>query len=463
MSIANITSAFGDKLLVFQSFSNRPALHEWKKELEDVISKLSSSAETMDHMLHVLHRAQRLLGIYDAGLEDNLDFYNALYAANLKSWEDFDEPPVSRELQERLAERLYNIDRINDPCAMVEMGDKAKHIMPYLVRRLMENEVPFNVRFYDPDFESLIKNHAGEEGVQFFAKRHLREWELVNTRMVARTTGAEITPYPEKNKIYSSIVAPIMEKLLRGEMYFTLTYLPTPNDARKEGMTYEDYTKLYFEMCDQPWEHIQQAQEILGEKFSQAKILTISNSDGTNIEFDLVDEHGEPFTFVNSVIAKNVPGSETFSSVRRDSANGTIVAKGNFLARHDPSKIIKNLTLEFKNGKIISFSADEGEEYFQEFLDRDPNNYYIGEIGFGTNPHLRKHLMNALLVEKINGSFHVALGVPILILNMRANQFMLIMGIRQQMVTIGILLRCYLVKKVVLLLMAKKSCVMVYG
>jgi aminopeptidase len=195
-----------------------------------------------------------------------------------------------------------------------------------------------------------------------------------------------------------------------GDLYYTLTAIPTVEDAKKDCMDYGSYVTLFFEMCDQPWENISAAQEALIKKFDAAHSIHITNDDGTDVVMMLDDTDGTPFTFCNSVIAKNVPGSEIFSAPRRDSVNGTIVAKGRFSPRHDPGKIIENLTLKFENGKIMSFTADLGAADFQAFLDRDPNNAYTGELGIGTNPHLGRHVINGLLVEKIGGSFHVALG-----------------------------------------------------
>ena len=46
------------------------------------------------------------------------------------------------------------------------------------------------------------------------------------------------------------------------------------------------------------------------------------------------------------------------------------------------------------------------------FLLGDEGARWTGELGIGTNPHLKKHVANGLLVEKIGGSFHMALGHP---------------------------------------------------
>lgn len=51
-------------------------------------------------------------------------------------------------------------------------------------------------------------------------------------------------------------------------------------------------------------------------------------------------------------------------------------------------------------------------ESFERSIGVDDGARFVGELGIGTNPHLKRHVVNGLLVEKIGGSFHIALGRP---------------------------------------------------
>jgi aminopeptidase len=212
----------------------------------------------------------------------------------------------------------------------------------------------------------------------------------------------------EMEKLLSRKEKHISDRISSGEVDFCLTKIPSRKDAQVDGYKYEDYVKLFFEMCDQPWKHIDVAHRKLIAKLNNATKVRITNSDGTDIEMELIDKNGKHYTFCNSLIARNIPGSEVFSAPRMDSVNGKIVAKGqfNFVA----GKVIRDLTLHIRKGRIESFEAEEGGHYFQEFLDRSENNRFFGELGIGTNPHLKRHVLNGLLVEKIGGSFHMACG-----------------------------------------------------
>ncbi len=61
------------------------------------------------------------------------------------------------------------------------------------------------------------------------------------------------------------------------------------------------------------------------------------------------------------------------------------------------------------NGEIVEGFAEEGNEEFQKII-KTPGANFFGEIGIGTNPHLRQQFLDGLLVEKVGGSFHMAIG-----------------------------------------------------
>lgn len=101
-----------------------------------------------------------------------------------------------------------------------------------------------------------------------------------------------------------------------------------------------------------------------------------------------------------------------FASPIRDSVNGKLVAKGKF--QYDDGGVIEDITLEFKDGRVIVFDAAKGRDSLAKIIEADDGkgegSRYIGEFAMGTNPWLKQHLINGLLVEKISSSFHIALG-----------------------------------------------------
>ncbi|MCB1532925.1 MAG: aminopeptidase [Alphaproteobacteria bacterium] len=394
----------------------------WTDELRSLANDFSTPfEENPDDLLMVLQEAQRLLMIARAGLLNNSDIKqkikNAEHDGHIPRWLRYESPPASYELQRSLADKIYNVHRLPEhlskqpPYAALEIGENSKTIMYLVVERLLQEDILFNVEFNDRDFLHILLNHVDEKAAHALGLMRAEKFAPANTRI---STGyLQVTiPVDDRKKqnktAYAQGASGHKERVMKGDIHYTLTKIPTKGDAQRDHMSHQELTTLFFEMTDQP--DVTGAQNILCEKFDAARTIRITNNDGTDIKMDLYDENGLSFTFCNSVTARNVPGSEIFSGVRRNTVNGTIVAKGRFEMKDQSNKTIENLTMTFKDGKIVSFSADSGAEYFQEFLDGDPNNYYIGELGIGTNAHLRRHVVNGMLVEKVGGSFHVALG-----------------------------------------------------
>lgn len=188
-----------------------------------------------------------------------------------------------------------------------------------------------------------------------------------------------------------------------------LIYWPTMEEAKIEGMRYEDYLKLFFESCRQPWNRIEKAQEKLISILNKASelILVSNQSDKDPRKRTKLEMLIKGMTFYNSTIDKNYPGSEVFSAPLKDSVNGQVFAQGTYSYN---GKQIQDIYLKFENGKVVNANAKKGENNLIDILDTDEGARYLGEIALGTNPGLKQRLFNPLLNEKVGGSFHFALG-----------------------------------------------------
>lgn len=381
--------------------THRNSLGLWNKELDSVPAECPDT----DTLMRTLHLLQRLGKILTAGLGNDADFRTAVEKQCPPAWEAFTAPPAAPELQDALAAKVYNIRPGTKDIGFISIGSTARDVGKWLVEKCIAEKASFVIQFSDPAFDALILNHATDDGIKKLAASFLDMTGRANRRMAAASglpVRDAVKPDPAKEKLYQTGIKPYGERVRSGDMFFTLTVIPTPKDAEIDGIPYEDYTRLFFEMCDQPWEKITQAQATLIKELDAGKKLRMTNSDGTDVTLSI-----DGFTFCNSVIAKNVPGSEVFSAPVRDSVNGKVVAKGRFI--HD-REVIENLTMEFENGYLVRWYADKGQSAFEHAINLDEGARWVGEIGIGTNPHLKRHVANGLLVEKIGGSFHLALG-----------------------------------------------------
>lgn len=295
----------------------------------------------------------------------------------------------------------------------LQIGQWGTALGTRLLEHIRQAGLPVHVQLVDPDFQGWLLSQCTADQAAAYGAAMAEQLQNATRRFSLYPLNDKPPAYiasPEAGKAYQAALKHLRERSMSGAIHSTLTMLPTPATAALDGLSFDDLIDLYVSMCDQPWDAIGAAHGHLITTLNAAHDLRITNSDGTDIRMCLTDHDGRPFTFCNSLTKRNVPGSEVFSAPRRDSVDGIIVAKGTFMAEHKGAGLIRDLTLHFKDGQIVDFDAAEGRDHFAGYLARDPANHYVGELGIGTNPYLKRHVCNGLLVEKIGGSFHLALG-----------------------------------------------------
>lgn len=194
---------------------------------------------------------------------------------------------------------------------------------------------------------------------------------------------------------------------------WNLIYLPTEAEAKIDGMSYDQYVDMFFKACDRPWDQIEAAQEILAnEILNPGKQLELFGGEKldekwrTHLAMSIVDQ-----TFANSTIDRNIPGSEVFSSPKRGTINGRMALPYPvmFAGRRLP-----NFILEFKDGKVVNFEVESDNpvdaQWVETALNADEGAREVGEVAFGTNRTFDRPMLNGLFVEKVGGSFHIAIG-----------------------------------------------------
>lgn len=376
-------------------------LQEYADALQPPISK----------QLNFVHKAQRLIKLAATKAYENKELTRKILNAPDPCWSQMKSIPVKRELTQALAYQLFTSSgAISGEKIVIATTEEGKDITEELLSLCLRNGVDFELGIKDPLRMVYMINELSEDALQRLSDLNLKKYEGVHREIIISSYSDIETKKmidEEKNKVYRKMNQHIHDRAMAGELHYTLTRIPTPHDAELDGMEYEAYLELFFELCDQPWEEIKKAQQKLIDRFDKASEVHITNDDGTDITFDITGQ-----TFANSVIAKNIPGSEIFSSPLRNGTNGIIIAKGKF--QYGSSEIIEDVTLKFEKGRLVDFSCRVGQKDLEEIITADDEHgegtRHLGELGIGTNPHLRKHVVNGLLVEKIGGSFHVALG-----------------------------------------------------
>lgn len=395
-----------------------PSLEAYTQQIEDMLPSLGLLEDTarqalkhlrqeqdLDTALTSLHILERCFDLSIIEQTQNPDALAAITHEDYPLWRDYANFPGTDEQCSKLSELLYQGDSEKREPVFLKISDYTRPVALKVIARLMNTKTDFIIGFHDLAFRRFVIAHATKETATALG-HYLTKQRIDSGRLITLVANNTSKPLPKSRS--SKSVRKAFRKSLdtRGdaEKFYTLTYLPTPEDAKLDNIPYDDYVDLFMRMCTADWDAVSKAHEALIETFNAGKELWITNNDGTDVRMNI-----DGFTFANSLVAKNIPGSEIFSAPHRNSVEGTIVAKGRFMPR-TADKIIEDITLRFENGEIVEATAAKGQETLDSILNTDDGARHIGELGIGTNPILRQHVANGLLVEKISGSFHLALG-----------------------------------------------------
>ena len=238
----------------------------------------------------------------------------------------------------------------------------------------------------------------------------------------------------EKLNARNKYAAPIRDVLYGGKEEYApgkkwcYAGWPSKKAANYYNVEYELLEKFIVGGTSVPQEKMNEITESLGSHFINAKKVYITDELGTNFWVNIQDRAKilDNGLLTNERIAigllgGNLPAGEVFFPPHEKMGEGSLFCP---LTRDRLSnKIVKNVDLKFKDGKLLldEVTADENlndlvNTFKQgEKIDRDKNlpeirTYNVAELGIGCNPEITKAIGYILTDEKINGSIHVAFG-----------------------------------------------------
>jgi aminopeptidase len=183
---------------------------------------------------------------------------------------------------------------------------------------------------------------------------------------------------------------------------------PTPANASLAGMELGEFAAFVSRalFLDRPdpvggWGELARFQDALIDRVSPAREIRIE-AEGTDLRLDVSKR-----TWVNSDGKRNMPSGEVFTGPHETSATGRI----RFTIPSSPAGVeVSGVELEFRDGEVMTATAETGEEYLRRALATDDGARRLGELGIGTNYGIDRAIGAILFDEKIGGTVHVALG-----------------------------------------------------
>ena len=190
-----------------------------------------------------------------------------------------------------------------------------------------------------------------------------------------------------------------------------------PNDNN----AYEKLWEIIFDIClintenpEEEWTKKMEQNHQMCEKLNELNIkeLHYQSSNGTDLTIGLPQNAiwcGGSSNIKEREIIVNMPSEEVFTTPNKYATNGIVYTS---LPLVHSGITIKDIMLEFKDGKIINFDASTGKEELQNIIELDEESSMLGEVAL-VDINSKISNTNILFYETLydeNASCHIAVG-----------------------------------------------------
>lgn len=304
----------------------------------------------------------------------------------------------------------------------LNVPDSAKPLLEALLKATLEVGAYPKINFIPTNTDHIFFQSASDDQVTFFPSAYKRsEVDLIDHQVsiISDPNPSELQNIDSK-KIFKAMDARkmqrewIFDKELQGKFSWTLALYGTEAMAKEAGLPIEEYWEQIIQACflDAP-NPIQEWKEIQRKQMLVIRNLNALEIDWVHIEGEKIDlrvqigRHREWF----GGSCRNIPSFEIFTSPDWRGTNGKIYFNQP-LYRY--GNILRDITLEFKDGLVVSADAKVGKNVLQSMIER-VNANKIGEYSLTDRRFSRitKFMANTLFDENIGGRFgntHLALG-----------------------------------------------------
>ena len=291
----------------------------------------------------------------------------------------------------------------NDKVLITYMAHEAEEFVKYLVKDILSHGGVPTIKYSNPEIEELVKNKLNDNIIE--NRKNILSFEVEEYDSFIQI-HSNLSDYYDKsvdtalnNKMKESL-KPYKDILVNKKHWILLNY-PSLIDAYKAHMTYEEFFNFSLDVMTVDYDKMYEDMLPLKELMEKTDKVRITGKN-TDISFSI---KGLPAIICAG--ESNIPDGEVFTAPIRESVNGTITyntpSPYNGYVYHDVS-------LTFKDGKIVECHASNDEEHLKELFETDEGSKYVGEFSFGLNPKIMNPMGDILFDEKIAGSIHFTPG-----------------------------------------------------
>jgi aminopeptidase len=196
-------------------------------------------------------------------------------------------------------------------------------------------------------------------------------------------------------------------KEIRLSKPWVLTLFPTEAFANLEEISLDEYTRIIVEASTVDPRYLEEVEEEIYQLMNKSQMMYIQTKHPeTERILELHMNIGER-NIVKCTGKLNFPDGEVFTSPDANSVEGEIFID---LPVFYDGSIIEQIYLKFEAGKIVNYSARQGQASLKKIIETDHGSHRLGEVALGMNSGIQQVLKHPLFVEKVGGTLHIAIG-----------------------------------------------------
>lgn len=263
--------------------------------------------------------------------------------------------------------------------------------------------------------EELLFRYASDEQLRYIHQPHRLIMETYDVRVkiggdenTKSLTNVDPTKMVLREQAHTELMKTFLRRSAAGELRWTFALFPTNAYAQDAEMSLSEYEDFVYGAClpdlNDPvgyWRRFSARQDKIVAWLKGKERLHVIGPE-TDLQLSVAGR-----TFINCDGRYNMPDGEIFTGPVEDSTEGH--AYYSYPAIEGGREVV-GVRLWFERGRVVRASAEKNEEFLLRTLDTDEGSRRIGEFAIGTNEGINRATRQILFDEKINGSFHMALG-----------------------------------------------------
>ena len=306
----------------------------------------------------------------------------------------------------KLADNLvnYSIKAKKGERVLIEAYEVDAPLVTELVRFVYAaGAYPF-VETFDKKIERSLLLGTSEEHLKYMQKYALARMEDMDCYIGVRggKNSFELSDVPPQNmELYARLYSkPVHHNVRVCKTRWVILRYPNDSMSQLAGMPTEKFEDFYFNVCNLDYGKMNKAMDGLKNLMDRTDKVRLLAKD-TDLSFSI-----KGIGAIKCAGELNIPDGEVYSAPVKDSVNGVITY--NAPSIKDGIRF-ENVSLTFKNGKIVN-AAGTHQEKLNSIFDTDDGSRYVGEFAIGVNPFVNQPMGDTLFDEKIAGSIHFTPG-----------------------------------------------------